>query len=973
MYRRITTALIAVALLAEMRTPDVSANPPTRYQRYAEVLSRGPRVVSGKRPSSSKPRQLGQPLRPVTPITPTVPKPQKPSKRPVKKAAINATVLSNRAGLAGVRIIFKNTRTRNMGQRVTGVRGTISAFYVPVGNVYQITPSKPDYVFTPASYSITATGPRTLRFEAKRVVRIVGQQPGPGDERPVASKVAINAAVLSNRAGLAGVRIVFRNTRTNSTGYRVTGAKGTVSPFYVPPGSSYEITPSKAGYVFTPASYKMMATGPRTIRFEAKKVPTGGGKPIVSKVAINAAVLSNRAGLAGVRIVFRNTRTNSTGYRVTGAKGTASLFYVPRGKSYEITPSKTGYAFLPPSYKMTATGPRSIRFEAKKVSPAPAQPQKAPIAVYVLDENGRGLRGAKVVFKNSQTGTTGERYADSSGKCSDFWGYFEAKYLVTADKAGCQFDPPSISVNLQRSKLTLYFAKKREQTKLIVNVLSGREPVVGVRVDFKNIATGNTGWRNTLRTGRCQDFWVPVGNDYSITPRSDDYVFTPRTKTASIRNMASQTVTFEARRKSQDNGEPNIGSSSHGLESDSAPYQIRVKTADLKRAGTDSKITIRLRGTAGRTAEVSLDEKDRDDHEKGHEYDFDPEMPNVGDLREMWVKSDGYHPISELRWELLPPHLAGGEPKGGDSKWFPLGFEVEHKTTSERWYFPCYRWIRWNDGLPYNLKGYRWEDTVEYEIKVDTAAVEYAGTDADVYLEIFDPPSNPLPKVLLDNRAENFEAGSNDDTDTFTCRLPKVEDIGWINLTHNDRGAHADWFVGSVEITRTDNRQSWVFIGNQWIAKSIEDHTGKGASLWLEAKDPEETANYKIEVLTSSEDGAGTDAKVYLQIWNGQTALPWIQLDDEDNNFEKGKHDEFNYRMLRIDSITKIVLRHDNSGNYPPWLPEKVEIKRQGGWGTYVPYSFSNPDEKWATAPPGQGAQVELWRTVPQTPVTSSQ
>ncbi len=804
MYRRITTALIAVALLAEMRTPDVSANPPTRYQRYAEVLSRGPRVVSGKRPSSSKPRQLGQPLRPVTPITPTVPKPQKPSKRPVKKAAINATVLSNRAGLAGVRIIFKNTRTRNMGQRVTGVRGTISAFYVPVGNVYQITPSKPDYVFTPASYSITATGPRTLRFEAKRVVRIVGQQPGPGDERPVASKVAINAAVLSNRAGLAGVRIVFRNTRTNSTGYRV-----------------------------------------------------------------------------------------------TGAKGTASLFYVPRGKSYEITPSKTGYAFLPPSYKMTATGPRSIRFEAKKVSPAPAQPQKAPIAVYVLDENGRGLRGAKVVFKNSQTGTTGERYADSSGKCSDFWGYFEAKYLVTADKAGCQFDPPSISVNLQRSKLTLYFAKKREQTKLIVNVLSGREPVVGVRVDFKNIATGNTGWRNTLRTGRCQDFWVPVGNDYSITPRSDDYVFTPRTKTASIRNMASQTVTFEARRKSQDNGEPNIGSSSHGLESDSAPYQIRVKTADLKRAGTDSKITIRLRGTAGRTAEVSLDEKDRDDHEKGHEYDFDPEMPNVGDLREMWVKSDGYHPISELRWELLPPHLAGGEPKGGDSKWFPLGFEVEHKTTSERWYFPCYRWIRWNDGLPYNLKGYRWEDTVEYEIKVDTAAVEYAGTDADVYLEIFDPPSNPLPKVLLDNRAENFEAGSNDDTDTFTCRLPKVEDIGWINLTHNDRGAHADWFVGSVEITRTDNRQSWVFIGNQWIAKSIEDHTGKGASLWLEAKDPEETANYKIEVLTSSEDGAGTDAKVYLQIWNGQTALPWIQLDDEDNNFEKGKHDEFNYRMLR--------------------------------------------------------------------------
>jgi len=90
---------------------------------------------------------------------------------------------------------------------------------------------------------------------------------------------------------------------------------------------------------------------------------------------------------------------------------------------------------------MFATGPRTIRFEAAKVRSR--QPEKkAPIVVYVLDENGRGLQGAKVVFKNLQTGKTGHRDADSSGKCPDYWGRSGTRYLVKAEKAGVQFDPP---------------------------------------------------------------------------------------------------------------------------------------------------------------------------------------------------------------------------------------------------------------------------------------------------------------------------------------------------------------------------------------------------------------------------------------------------------------------------------------------------------------------------------------------------
>jgi hypothetical protein len=56
------------------------------------------------------------------------------------------------------------------------------------------------------------------------------------------------------------------------------------------------------------------------------------------------------------------------------------------------------------------------------------------------------------------------------------------------------------------------------------------------------------------------------------------------------------------------------------------------------------------------------------------------------------------------------------------------------------------------------------------------------------------------------------------------------------------------------------------------------------------------------------------------------------RLDNEDNNFEKGKVDEFTTDCKDIGELEFIHLRHDNSGRHPGWNVNRIEVqnKRSG-------------------------------------------
>ena len=449
--------------------------------------------------------------------------------------------------------------------------------------------------------------------------------------------------------------------------------------------------------------------------------------------------------------------------------------------------------------------------------------------------------GAKVVFENTRTRNTGHRYSDNTGKCADFWGAKGTSYRITVEKHGYEFDPSQMTVDPRNKNGYLYFkVKKRAKAKLVIKVLANDgKAVPGVKVDFKNTLTGNTGWRRTDQSGKCDDFWCPIGKEYLITPQSNDYVFTPRTKTIPIGSTTSQIFAFEATRKTSNSGTPNTGSSSSPLhEEGRTKYKITVQTANVSLAGTDSDIKLELKGENGHANIYRLGDRDDKCFERGKNDIFVEQLFDVGNLKSIKVSSNGHHGL-DLRGS--GSHI-GFAPSGGDPGWFLEWITVENVHTEQSWYFPCYRWIystqaygsfddqsyakipKFGDGAKSRvlfgtpITPERGFPVFKYEVTVNTGDVDYAGTDAEVYL-VITAGTHVFPFFLLDNKTDNFERRSHD---TFILWLPKIHEISRIKLLHSNHGDNAGWFLDDVKITRfgpdrTTREKEWSFTFNQWV------------------------------------------------------------------------------------------------------------------------------------------------------------
>jgi len=107
----------------------------------------------------------------------------------------------------------------------------------------------------------------------------------------------------------------------------------------------------------------------------------------------------------------------------------------------------------------------------------------------------------------------------------------------------------------------------------------------------------------------------------------------------------------------------------------------------------------------------------------------------------------------------------------------------------------------------------------------------------------------------------------------------------------------------------------------------------------LEQSDPEsgrlEFTEYRVDVYTGSafwHFGEGTDARVYLTLIGTLFDTPRcssgeIRLDTPDyNDFETGQHDSFVVEGEAFHSLQGIVLRHDNTGEFPGWYVDRAVI-----------------------------------------------
>jgi len=108
----------------------------------------------------------------------------------------------------------------------------------------------------------------------------------------------------------------------------------------------------------------------------------------------------------------------------------------------------------------------------------------------------------------------------------------------------------------------------------------------------------------------------------------------------------------------------------------------------------------------------------------------------------------------------------------------------------------------------------------EYVIEVQTGNIDKAGTDADVYTQLYGERAISS-ELYLDNDKNNFERGNLDQFDNVFA-----DDVGWIDkirLFHRNNGDGPGWYVNYIKVTDPSVGLTWRADLNRWLATDEDD------------------------------------------------------------------------------------------------------------------------------------------------------
>jgi hypothetical protein len=188
------------------------------------------------------------------------------------------------------------------------------------GSTYEVTPAKPDHLFSPEKSSFASSV--TIDFTATPLFSVAGR----------VSRL--------DGSGLSGAELVFSVVSGGGTapGTATTDANGYFFQTGFRTGATYRVTPGAAGFVFNPTS-RSFSTVAAPLEFGAAAVFSASGR-VTSPVG---------GVVAGVTVSF--SRLSGTGpipvSVLTAADGTWGQSGFREGTSYRVAPSLTGVVFDP--------------------------------------------------------------------------------------------------------------------------------------------------------------------------------------------------------------------------------------------------------------------------------------------------------------------------------------------------------------------------------------------------------------------------------------------------------------------------------------------------------------------------------------------------------------------------------------------------------------------------------------------------
>lgn len=385
---------------------------------------------------------------------------------------VSGTITVGGAALPGVVV------TAGGMQAVTAGDGTYHLSGLLAGT-YTATPMLSGYRFAPAFRAVTVGPDQT------------------GVDFTAIPQFTISGSISTGSGPLAGVNLSVGSATAT------TGGNGDYTLAGLDPGT-YVVTPTLAGYAFTPASQTIVVGPIRSgVSFTAARV-----------YSLRGTVRDNGVGLAGA--ILRVNGSSQT----TGADGTY-LFPGLTAGGYTITISQPGYRFEPPS-RTVSVGPDQAALDFAAI---PVFQIRGRVTV-----DGSGLPGA-VVTAGAAATLTG---ADGTYTLTSL---DAGPYTVIATKDRFRFEPASRAVIVGPDQLGIDFAGTA-----LYSIL-GRVTTAGVGVGGVTVAAGSF----TTVTGSDGSYLLsglPAGQ-YTVVPRKAGSGFSPASTPVTIGPDASG-ISFQA-------------------------------------------------------------------------------------------------------------------------------------------------------------------------------------------------------------------------------------------------------------------------------------------------------------------------------------------------------------------------------------------------------------------------------------------
>ncbi|XP_029365801.1 lipoxygenase homology domain-containing protein 1-like [Echeneis naucrates] len=345
-------------------------------------------------------------------------------------------------------------------------------------------------------------------------------------------------------------------------------------------------------------------------------------------------------------------------------------------------------------------------------------------------------------------------------------------------------------------------------------------------------------------------------------------------------------------------------------------YRVTVCTGTISGSGTDASVFLNLIGDQGDTGDRELVncKNNINKFEKGNLDEFIIEAVAIGQVRRVRIGHDG---------------------KGGGCGWFldKVIVREEGQAEARAVEFPCNRWLDRNedDGqivrelVPFS-DGQRLYN-LDYHIAVKTGNIPGGSSDSNVFVKLYGEKGD-TSKIMLVVSANNlgnyFETGR---IDIFRVETFDIGQINRLMIGHTNEGMRAGWFLDSVQILVPVHGKNYMFPSHRWLCKDEADGKTEVEIYPSEIVDVQELINYEVTVMTGDVMFAGTNARVFIQIYGDKGKTEVISLESRSNNFERNTTDIFKIEAKDVGKIFKIRVGHDGSGLGSGWFLESLDVK----------------------------------------------